>query len=254
MDAGPRLGTIASFTAEATRFAEELSTTVQAVAGPDCPRFSAIVSTDRTVEATIRQQDRRGISLTHNNGVPLLRLEVNLYLDPDHRGDFLKVVRSQFRVFPEGGRLPVFRYEYEAELEGRWQPAAHVQFHGDHPDLAQLMADAGKSVSRSTAKGQAMPNITDIHFPVGGSRFRPCLEDVLEMLIHEFSLDTKPDRPTVLAALADGRVRWRNRQLRTAIRDDARTAADQLRVLGYRVDWVRDGAEPEPRMDDLRRL
>lgn len=45
MAAVPRLADVEVFTNEAQRFAEELSTTVQAVAGPYCPKFSAVVST-----------------------------------------------------------------------------------------------------------------------------------------------------------------------------------------------------------------
>lgn len=101
----------------------------------------------------------------------MLRLEVSLYLESDHEQQHLKVVCSQLRLFAEGGRLLVFRYEYDAELESRWQPAAHVQFHCEHPDLARLMAESGRHMSRSSG-GRALPDITDLHFPVGGSRYR----------------------------------------------------------------------------------
>ena len=253
MDAVPRLATVDAFTDEAVSFAERLSATVQSVAGPDTSRFSAVVSTDRRLEAAIRQDDRGGIAL-HRQCAALLRLEVRLWLITDHRQEHLKVENSQIRVFPEGGRLPVFRYEYELAKEGGHHPAAHVQFHGEHRDLAEVMRAAGIRTTRSSS-GSA-PDITDLHFPVGGSRFRPCLEDILEMLINEFAIDPLPDRETALAALRRGRLDWRNRQLRTAVRDDPQTAADTLRSLGYEVEWPPDVGrdEPEARIEYLRGL
>lgn len=65
-----------------------------------------------------------------------------------------------------------------------------------------------------------------------GIAFRPCLEDVLQMLILEFGLDTKPDW---LAAVEKGRARWRDIQLRAAVRDAPESAAEDLRGLGYEV-------------------
>lgn len=252
MDALPRLATAEAFAEEAGAFAEDLSSTVQAVAGPSTQRFQAVVSTDRQLEAAIRQEDVGGIRLVRN-GVPLLRLEVRIWLITDHQREHLKVENSQIRVFPEVGKLPVFRYEYELEKETSHLPAAHVQFHGEHRQLAEVMLAAGMKRTRSSSGGG--PNITDLHFPVGGSRFRPCLEDILEMLITEFDIDPLPDRESALEALGQGRVGWRNRQLRTAVRDDPQTAADMLRVLGYEVGWPTDsGSEPAARVEYLRGL
>ena len=39
-----------------------------------------------------------------------------------------------------------------------------------------------------------MPQFSDLHIPLGGPRYRPCLEDLLEFLIVEFGLDKKIDR------------------------------------------------------------
>ena len=38
-----------------------------------------------------------------------------------------------------------------------------------------------------------VPNISQLHFLVGGDRFRTALEVVLEMLIREFGVDHEPD-------------------------------------------------------------
>jgi hypothetical protein len=61
-----------------------------------------------------------------------------------------------------------------------------------------------------------------LHLPVGGDRFRPCLEDVIEFLVVECRFDCQVGWRTVLEA---GRERWRRMQTRTAA----------LRALGYAV-------------------
>lgn len=254
MDAQSSLTDAAAFAAAAQEFAERLSLTVQSVAGPRCERFEAVVSTDGRPEAYVRQEDQSGILLT-KCGKPLLRLEVQIRLVVDQSRQHLKTVSSRFRVFAEGHKLPVFRYDFDDELKDKPQPAAHVQFHGEHVGLAEAMKNARRGRSRSTRRGVAAgPNVSDLHFPVGGSRFRPCLEDVLEMLILEFRIDPEPDLNTALEALAVGRLEWRDRQLRTAIRDDPPAAADQLRQMGYQVSWAEDNPEPVRRDKALRRL
>lgn len=250
MDAEPPLTSADAFALEARRFADSLSDTVQTVAGPAWKRFRTDVSTEQLFEATVREEDDEGILLSCR-GVPLLRLEVRIWLVSDHAQQHLKVDKSQFRVFPEGGRVPVFRYEYDSRNEGGRLPAAHVQFHGEHTQLAELMQSAGVAATRSSPR-QGGPNIADLHFPVGGSRFRPCLEDVLEMLIREFDIDPRTDRAAVLKSLAEGRAAWRNLQLRSAIRDDPRSAAEVLRQLGYQVHWLPGYGEPSPRTNRLR--
>jgi len=78
-----------------------------------------------------------------------------------------------------------------------------------------------------------MPRLADLHFPIGGHRFRPCLEDILQMIWFEFGIDV---RDTALGALGEGRVRFRERQLAAAVGDDPDIAALELRRLGYSVE------------------
>lgn len=72
-----------------------------------------------------------------------------------------------------------------------------------------------------------------LHIPVGGARFRPCVEDVIQFLIEECRLDAVPDYGQVLAA---GRARWRRTQTKAVVRDFPDEAAGTLRDLGYRVE------------------
>jgi hypothetical protein len=39
----------------------------------------------------------------------------------------------------------------------------------------------GQLLAGRVAQGTAIPRMSDLHFPVGGSRFRPALEDLLDI-------------------------------------------------------------------------
>lgn len=64
-----------------------------------------------------------------------------------------------------------------------------------------------------------------MHLPVGGRRFRPTLEDIVEFLITEKLASPKPRWET---AVARGRESFRKKQLRAAIRRDPETARSAL--------------------------
>lgn len=100
------------------------------------------------------------------------------------------------------------------------------------PQLEAVMTGAGRRRTKSTSKRSRLPNVTDLHFPLGGTRFRPCFEDVLEMLIHEFHLDVA-NEAAALEVLTERRAEWRTIQLSAAVRDDMECAARVLRNYGY---------------------
>lgn len=77
---------------------------------------------------------------------------------------------------------------------------------------------------------------------LGGARLRPCLEDVLEMLWHEFDVEVRPSAATVLA---EGRARWRRHQIAAAVRDAPAGAARVLRELGHAIEAPAAGVAPE---------
>jgi hypothetical protein len=67
-----------------------------------------------------------------------------------------------------------------------------------------------------------MPHdISALHIPVGGSRFRPCLEDVIQFLIEECLFDSLP---RWREAVEEGRASWRRIQARAVVRDFPREA------------------------------
>ena len=222
---------------QAEKFADRLTTTVRAVVGEDCPAFFAKALKGSGSDAFyVRQEPASGIILSDPNG-PILRMDVYYECIYDGHEQYMAISESQIRVFVEpDGRAPLFRYEYDRHIVGTLR-AAHIQFHGNHPELEQAMADCGDSTSRAKARkrGRKRVSLDDLHFPVGGSRFRPALEDVLEMLIEEFGVQPVGSVKAARKTLADAREDWRRTQVATVVRDAPSEAAATLEELGYTV-------------------
>ncbi|RIV37223.1 hypothetical protein D2L64_16835 [Micromonospora radicis] len=70
------------------------------------------------------------------------------------------------------------------------------------------------------------------HFPLGGHRFRPCVEDALQAVVEEFCVETNDGWQD---AIAEGREQWRQLQLLSAVRDAPAIAAKALEDLEYKV-------------------
>ncbi|MFG1653709.1 hypothetical protein ACGFIE_27625 [Micromonospora sp. NPDC049275] len=70
------------------------------------------------------------------------------------------------------------------------------------------------------------------HFPLGGHRFRPCVEDVLQAVVEEICVDTVDGWRN---AVDEGREKWRQLQLLAAVRDAPSLAARALNELDYKV-------------------
>ncbi len=105
----------------------------------------------------------------------LLKVEFRVVLDQEQL--HLTVVTSAFGLWvrsdASGKPRPVFRIEYERDARGK--AAAHVHFHAESADMAWVYGSAG----------QPLPTMKEIHFPVGGKRFQPTIEDVLLSLARE---------------------------------------------------------------------
>lgn len=176
----------------------------------------------------------------------LADLGITMFLDHDRTGRYLKTVRSDVVVHSVLDRRPLFRYEYRADM--RVTPIAHWQVHAERGALSHLLARAHEHDPRSVPNPHDM---SSLHIPVGGERFRPCLEDVLQFLITNCGIDSVPGWRS---AVERGREQWRRRQLGSSVRDLPSEAARVLRELGWSV-------EPSPadqfqfpdRLDVLRR-
>lgn len=226
---------------QAESFAADVTDLVRIVA-PEAESFRVTRAGRRLV---VKQQESARIPLTVD-GVALLYLFVQFFCEADSFGQHLAVAASRFQVSAlKPGGNPLFRYEYQRDAHSA--PSSHLHVHAHRDALTYMMARGGENSlrARSRRSDLRVPSMEDIHFPLGGSRFRPGLEDIVEMLIDEFGVDT----PGLSAAdarsrLVGVRAQWRRVQTRAAVRGAPRDAADVLRSLGYQVEWP--GEEPEP--------
>lgn len=223
-----------SLTEQATLFAQALTSTVRATVGRDCPDFEAVSVGDRV---GVQQAPASGIVLTVG-GSHLVTLTAIYWFDWDRAGKFLAVHESSFKVYadPDTRREPLFRYEFTRSGADDI-PHAHIHMHGHRDALAYVMTMAGRRTARGKRRAQATahsdwPAMADLHLPVGGDRFRPALEDVLQLLIEELGVDCQDGWRK---ALADGRQRWRELQTASVVRDSPDIAASVLRRLGYAI-------------------
>ncbi|MFT4215181.1 MAG: hypothetical protein QM622_10465 [Microbacterium sp.] len=161
------------------------------------------------------------------NGSKLAELSIVMYLDMDWTGAFLKNVRTDCAAYSVLDRQPLFRMDYRADMQTA--PIAHWQFHAERGALTHLLSMAQAHRPKSVESPHLLSRL---HFPVGGERFRPCIEDVIQFLIEECGVDSVQGWHKVVQA---GRERWHRIQLRTVVRDLQQEAADILAREGWTV-------------------
>jgi|SRR5690625_4031462 len=232
-------------------FAGRLSATVRSVF-EDCGEFTANIFPDGS-KSVVKQQEKFGIPL-RVNGVQILALKVEYHCCLDRHGRYLAVETSSIEVFAgeKPDREPLFRYEYVRDPVGA-VPAAHIHIHAHRDAFTAAMVRSGKATRRGSrrANNTGVPSMSEIHFPVGGSRFRPSLEDVLEMLIDEFGVDSPSD---FRENLRKGRIDWRQIQLKAAVRDDPASAVEALKALGYDIQLPPGDEGPSVNRERLQEL
>lgn len=134
-----------------------------------------------------------------------------LMWDPEKQ--FLAADASAFRIYADASALdPLLRFEYVRDNAPH--PEAHVHVHAEWTSKVPLY-------------GVRPPR--KLHLPVGGRRFRPSLEDVIEFLIDEGFAEGKIGWQT---AVADHREEWMEIQLKAAVRRNPEIALAQLRAMG----------------------
>jgi hypothetical protein len=182
------------------------------------------------------------------NGTHRLNLLIKLHLCWDSGQDFLAVDKSFFHVRAEGrDDTPLFRVEYVRQAT-RDVPCSHLQIHAHRDELTYLLMLSERARPAARVRRDKIPRVAEFHFPHGGHRFRPCLEDVLQALITEFGVDAQPNWRV---AVEEGREDWRIKQLRAAVRDAPEDAAAVLEAMGYTVTRPATGPAPT-RRDRLR--
>jgi hypothetical protein len=181
--------------------------------------------------------DNGKITLT-KNGTCVGYLRVAFQCTSDTAKTYLAVHKSTFELLGFSDRQPIARLDFVRDAHTA--PAAHWNIHAERGTVSRML-------------GHTNPDhpgvLSALHFPVGGARMRPCLEDFLHFLIHEFQIDVLPDAPAVLA---EGRERWRRRQIGALVRDAPDEAVRVLAELGYRVNLPATG-ECKPNSAALQR-
>lgn len=161
------------------------------------------------------------------DGVVLAHLSFSLDQELDRSGKHLKTTGSKITVWSSIDRTPLLRLEYRADMHT--DPICHWQIHAERGAMSHLL---GRANFISPKRVKKPHDYSTLHFPVGGERYRPCLEDVLQFLIVDCGIDHKLDWET---RVHEGRERWRRMQLRSAVRDIPKDAAAVLRSLGWTV-------------------
>lgn len=206
-----------------TTFVEETEETLSTVL-PGSPRMigkvdvskaRAVATFDMCIDLRTKAADN------------LARLVLRYRVGADRTGRHIAVHNSAFKVgIPRNTAdvLPSIRYEYDREPK-RWV-SAHIHVHAENGMLTRVRTLAGK---------KAPDELKGLHYPVGGDRFRPCLEDFLYFLIEECGFQAKNGWEEALTSRRDD---YRKKQARAVIRDYHDEAAEVLTSLGYSVTGV----------------
>jgi hypothetical protein len=231
-------------TKQATEFAESLTRTVRDVLGPHEPAFEAVYETGKagSVRLVVRPQTPEGgpapsIPVRIKDHIRL-ELKVQIWCSWDRDREFLAVDESKVAVRMVGKAEPLYRWEYIRAPESN-VPSAHFHAHA-HRDEAVYLLMCGEGNRRADeraaqidASKPRIPQVSDLHLPLGGPRFRPCLEDVLQFLIEEFCIDCQDNWKQ---AIEEGRRTWRRLQTGTVVRDCPQEAARALELMGYKIE------------------
>jgi len=150
------------------------------------------------------------------NRKPRCWLKAGYELSLDDSERFLAVVRSFFSVYTAADESSCLcHFDYERDKADGY-PEAHLQVVGHSEALANW---PGEPNTRELGR---------LHLPVGGRRFRPTLEDVIEFLVVEKLAEPREGWRDVLD---EQRCEWEQIQLKAAIRKDPQVA---LAVLSER--------------------
>ena len=155
-----------------------------------------------------------GIPLTLSRKKPRAFLHVMHTLVLDEAGRYLTAEQSSYGLYADKAlKRCVFHYDYIRRPDNSYPPA-HFQVEGSSATLDELPAPFGVT-----------HQLGDLHFPVGGKRFRPSLEDIVEFLIVESIADARDGWEV---AIEEHRSKYQRIQLQAAVRRDPEAAREAL--------------------------
>ena len=209
--------------------------------------LSQVLNSDAKYEEESRRETKEGrpqralklMNLKSNGkeGLPLVRacddsvnpalfLRSSYTVELDKEDTYLQVATSTVGLWIDSIRKqknprPLIRVEYDREK--RMYSSSHVHLHAHSSDLGWIYGSSGQKIRR----------LHDIHFPAGGRRFRPTIEDFLLFLDQEkIFTDWKEGYKDILMG---SRLEWERLQARATTRRFPKEAAETLEVLGYQV-------------------
>ncbi len=177
-------------------------------------------------QISAQDQDlQTGIPLTIGTRQAKLYLGFFMHLEVDDTNDYMMVKQSMTMLALDADlSKELLHYDYERDKDKeRGYPEAHLQIcaSSEHWDVVSAMLG-----DRPLSK---------LHLPVGpvgGRRFRPSVEDVIELLIVEGLVEARQGWQEALNAT---RRPFQELQLRAAVRKYPGLAAEALKNLGWSV-------------------
>ena len=155
-----------------------------------------------------------------------MMLKVEFTVSLDDASEFLAVQHSIYGLWvrpdPDPTKIrPVFRIEYDRDAHRK--PPAHVHVHAESMELGWIYGTAGLPLSR----------LSEIHFPVGGRRFRPTIEEFIQFLDQEeLYTDWQQGWQDIIG---ESLKTWRRIQTKANVRRETTSAIQQLEDMGYTI-------------------
>lgn len=195
-------------------------------------------------KVTVQTALEKGIPLTVGDSTDVVyRLKFLALCTWSEDQKFVGIKLSRVTLVVEDVAEPVLRLQYVKDADR--DPVSHFHLHSHHPGLMGAMSQ-GKKGSRAVKHS---PRTEVIHMPTGGHRFRPTIEDIMQMLVNDFGINAAEGWRE---ELEEGRAIFKESQLSAAISDNPGRAADALREMGYDVKWHHDSPEPSLREHRLK--
>jgi hypothetical protein len=163
-----------------------------------------------------------------SDGQPMLGLKVRYRMGLNESGSNLHVRDSVLALVLLASKpRPIFRIEFDrlGGLEPGSLPQRNHSRHAAHLHIHAMSTDIG--YSRGARHRTALTSVDKLHFPLGGRRFRPSLEDFIDFLQLEAFIDPLDSEQN--ETLNSSRNRWLSLQLISAVRADRETATLALR-------------------------
>lgn len=208
---------------EAQAFANELSDLLNHTVANGI-RLTAITDKDglqARIARGIKRDDPAAVQT-----IPLRRGNAGIYLGllyrmaADDAGQYPMIRSSVMYLSADSaGEQVLLHYDYERD-KGDDYPEAHLQICATSVAWDEVSARYG-------GRGRALEKL---HLPVGGRRFRPTVEDLIEFLVVEKLVSGHRGWQDHIQA---SRQRFEERQLRAAVRRNPEVAKQVLRDEGH---------------------